>query len=40
MEDIAQQMLDLQRYPQKVVQEMLGMVSSNLTAGSLVALRP
>jgi hypothetical protein len=39
-EDIAQQMLDLQIDPQKLVQEKLGRASSNLTAGSLVALRP
>lgn len=40
VEDIAQQMLDLQRYPQKLDQERLGRASSNLTASSLVALRP
>jgi hypothetical protein len=40
VEDIAQQMLDLQVIPQKLVQGSVDMVSSNLTAGSLVALRP
>jgi len=38
--DIAQQMLDLQMFPQKVVQEKMDRASSNLTAGSLVAVRP
>jgi hypothetical protein len=40
MEGIAQQMLDLQRFPQKLLQERLGRASSNLTAGSLLAVRP
>jgi hypothetical protein len=40
VEDIAQQMLDLQRFLQKLVQETWDRASSNLTAGSLVALRP
>lgn len=40
VEDIAQQMLDLQKYPQKDDQGRLGRASSNLTASTLVALRP
>jgi len=39
-EDIAQQMLDLQRFPQKLIQERLGRASANLTAGSLLVVRP
>lgn len=39
-EDIAQQMLDLQTVLQKRYQERLGRAGSNLTASSLVAVRP
>ena len=39
MEDIAQQMLDL-RSPQKLGRGRWDRASSNLTAGSLVAVRP
>ena len=40
VEDIAQQMLDLQRWSQKLVGERLGRAGSNLTAGNPVVLRP
>ena len=39
-EDIAQQMLDLQRCSQKLVEERLGRAGSNLTADNPVVLRP
>jgi hypothetical protein len=39
-EDIAQQMLDLRRNPQKKVQERLDRANSNLSAGSPFAVRP
>jgi hypothetical protein len=39
-EGIAQQMLDLQVVLQKLVRGTWDRASSNLTAGSLVALRP
>jgi hypothetical protein len=40
VKDIAQQMLDLRTFPQKLDQETWDRARSNLTAGSLVAVRP